>query len=48
MTDWFQKKTFGSLAQTLADRFGEREALIIEDEHLDKIVETVRTALRAQ
>ena len=31
MTDWFQKKTFGSLAQTMADRFGEREALIFKD-----------------
>ena len=31
MAEWYQKKTFGSLAQTMADRFGEREALIFRD-----------------
>lgn len=32
MADWYQKKTFGSLAQTMADRFGDREALVFRDE----------------
>ena len=32
MGHWYQKKTFGSLAQTMADRFGAREALIFRDE----------------
>jgi len=32
MAQWYQKKTFGSLAQTMADRFGDREALIFNDE----------------
>lgn len=32
MAEWYQKKTFGSLAQTMADRFGDREALVFRDE----------------
>ncbi len=32
MGDWYQKKTFGSLAQTMADRFGSREALVFQEE----------------
>ena len=32
MTEWYVKKTFGSLVNTMAKRFGEREALVFEDE----------------
>lgn len=32
MEHWYQKKTFGSLVQTMADRFGTREGLIFQDE----------------
>jgi fatty-acyl-CoA synthase len=32
MPEWYPKKTFGSLAETMADRFGEREALVFADE----------------
>ncbi|HJP34944.1 MAG TPA: AMP-binding protein [Gammaproteobacteria bacterium] len=32
MTEWYQKKTFGSLAETMAQRFGEREALVFREE----------------
>ena len=32
MEHWYQKKTFGSLAQTMADRFGPREALVFDNE----------------
>ena len=32
MSEWYQKKTFGSLADTVAERFGDREALVFRDE----------------
>ncbi len=32
MAEWYSKKTFGSLADTMAERFGNREALVFEDE----------------
>ncbi|MEM7467487.1 MAG: AMP-binding protein [Pseudomonadota bacterium] len=32
MSDWYTKKTFGSLANTMAERFGDREALVFNDE----------------
>ena len=32
MAEWYQKKTFGSLAQTMAVRFGSREALVFRNE----------------
>ncbi len=32
MSEWYQKKTFGSLADTMAERFGNREALVFRDE----------------
>ena len=32
MAEWYLKKTFGSLAETMAARFGEREALVFKDE----------------
>lgn len=32
MGHWYEKKTFGSLAQTMADRFGAREALVFQTE----------------
>ena len=32
MAEWYLKKTFGSLAETMAVRFGEREALVFKDE----------------
>ena len=32
MSEWYEKKTFGSLANTMAERFGEREALVFEDQ----------------
>ena len=31
MPEWYPKKTFGSLAETMALRFGEREALVFKD-----------------
>jgi len=38
----------GTIIRTTGDTLAFSPPLIIEDEHLDKIVETVRTALRAQ
>lgn len=32
MSEWYQKKTFGSLADTMAERFGNREALVFREE----------------
>lgn len=32
MSEWYQKKTFGSLADSMAERFGNREALVFRDE----------------
>ena len=32
MTEWYTKKTFGSLVDTMAERFGDREALVFKDE----------------
>lgn len=32
MSEWYEKKTFGSLADTVASRFGDREALVFRDE----------------
>ncbi|MGR8948230.1 MAG: AMP-binding protein [Gammaproteobacteria bacterium] len=32
MPEWYEKKTFGSLANTMAQRFGDREALVFENE----------------
>jgi len=32
VSEWYQKKTFGSLADTVAERFGDREALVFRDE----------------
>ena len=32
MAEWYTKKTFGSLVNTMAERFGEREALVFNDE----------------
>ena len=32
MAEWYTKKTFGSLADTMAERFGHREALVFNDE----------------
>jgi fatty-acyl-CoA synthase len=32
VSEWYQKKTFGSLADTMAERFGDREALVFRDE----------------
>jgi len=32
MTEWYAKKTFGSLVDAMATRFGAREALLFEDE----------------
>ncbi len=32
MPEWYTKKTFGSLADTMAERFGDREALVFKDE----------------
>lgn len=32
MAEWYEKKTFGSLVNTMADRFGPREALVFKDE----------------
>jgi len=32
MAEWYTKKTFGSLADTMAERFGDREALVFGDD----------------
>jgi fatty-acyl-CoA synthase len=32
MAEWYTKKTFGSLADTMAEQFGDREALVFNDE----------------
>ena len=32
MTEWYAKITFGSLTDTMAERFGQREALVYKDE----------------
>ncbi|MEM7540854.1 MAG: AMP-binding protein [Pseudomonadota bacterium] len=32
MADWYEKKTFGSLATSMAERFGNRQALVFRDE----------------
>ncbi len=32
MAEWYPKKTFGSLVDTMAERFGDREALLFNDE----------------
>ena len=32
MSEWYVKKTFGSLPETISERFGEREALVFRDE----------------
>ena len=31
MSDWYPKKTFGSLPAIMAERFGDRESLVFED-----------------
>lgn len=48
MGEWYDKKTFGSLADTMAERFGDREALVFNDERytfaevLERIDEVAR------
>ncbi len=32
MIEWYTKKTFGSLVDTMSERFGDREALVFKDE----------------
>lgn len=32
MPEWYEKKTFGSLVNTMSERFGEREALVFKQE----------------
>ena len=32
MSEWYTKRTFGSLPETMAERFGGREALVFGDE----------------
>ena len=32
MSEWYTKKTFGALVDTMAERFGRREALVFEDQ----------------
>ena len=32
MSEWYAKKTFGALVDTMAERFGTREALVFEDQ----------------
>ncbi len=48
MPEWYTKKTLGSLADTMAERFGEREALVFNEERytfgevLERINEVAR------